>query len=262
MTALLRRLLRPLRRHMAARAPLAVGWVRRDPGAWLAGAIPGPSFSPPVPAQAALIERVAAETEALGAKPLWEGYRDAYARDAAMPWAGMAMARSSEEVRSQPRMGHVFAWLAATRRPGVIVEVGTAFGVSGMYWVAGLAQAGGGVLLTFDPNETWHAIARANIARIGPHAVAVPRTVEDALEETLGGRAVDLCFIDAIHTGAFVRAQLDLVLPHLSPGALVLLDDITFSGDMAACWAALAEDPRFRASLTLDQRVGVLERPA
>jgi len=262
MTALLRRLLRPLRRRLAARAPIAVGWVRRDAGSWLAGAIPGPTFSPPVPARAALIESIAAETEALGAQPLWEGYRDAYAKHAAMPWAGKAMSRSSEEVRSQPRMGHLFAWLAATRRPGVIVEVGTAFGVSGMYWVAGLAEAGGGVLLTFDPNETWHAIAKSNIARIGPQAVAVPRTVEDALEETLGGRAVDLCFIDAIHTGEFVRAQLDLILPRLSPGALVLLDDITFSDDMAACWAALADDTRFRASLTFDARVGVLERPA
>jgi predicted O-methyltransferase YrrM len=258
---MLRRLLRPLRRAAAARAPLTVGWVKRDAGSWLSANLAGPRFRPPAPPQAALIERIAAETEALGQKPLWEGYATAYARDAAMPWAGKAMARSSEEVRSQPRMGRVFAWLAATRRPGVIVEVGTAFGISGMYWVDGLAQAGGGALLTFDPNETWHAIAARNIARIGPHATAVPRTVEEALTPTLAGRAVDLCFIDAIHTGAFVRAQLALIMPHLSPGALVLLDDITFSDDMNSCWRALAADDRFRASLTLDDRVGLLELP-
>ncbi len=262
MAEMLRRLLRPLRQGLAARAPLSVGWIRRDAGSWLAAHLPGTSFRPPAPPQAALIETIAAETEALGRQALWEGYADAYKRDADMPWAGKAMARSSEEVRSQPRMGRVFAWLAATRKPGVIVEVGTAFGVSGMYWVAGLEQAGGGELLTFDPNETWHAIASRNIARISPRATAVPRTMEDALDGTLGGRAVDLCFIDAIHTGEFVRAQLDLILPRLSPGALVLLDDITFSDDMAACWRALAADPQFRASLALDARVGLLELPA
>ena len=128
--------------------------------------------------------------------------------------------------------------------------------------MAGLEQAGTGELITFDPNETWHAIAKANVARISPRATAVPRTMEDALADTLGDRPVDLCFIDAIHTGGFVRAQLDLILPRLAPAALVLLDDITFSDDMAACWRALAEDKRFHASLTLDDRVGLLELPA
>ncbi len=258
---MLRRLLRPLRRHLAARAPLTVGWVKHDPGSWLAAHLAGPRFRPPAPPQAGLIERIAAETEALGRQALWEGYRAAYARDGAMPWANKEMARSSEEVRSQPRMGRVFSWLAATRKPGVIVEVGTAFGISGMYWVGGLEQAGSGTLLTFDPNETWHSIAVRNMARIGSRAIAVARTVEDSLDETLAGRRIDLCFIDAIHTGEFVRAQLALLLPHMTPGALILLDDITFSDDMKGCWQELALDERFRASLTLDQRVGLLELP-
>jgi predicted O-methyltransferase YrrM len=130
-----------------------------------------------------------------------------------------------------------------------------------MYWVGGLEQAGSGTLLTFDPNETWHSIAVRNMARIGSRAIAVARTVEDSLDETLAGRRIDLCFIDAIHTGEFVRAQLALLLPHMTPGALILLDDITFSDDMKGCWQELALDERFRASLTLDQRVGLLELP-
>lgn len=259
---MLRRLLRPVRRHLAARAPLDIAWLRQAQGSWLAANLPGPRFRPPAPPQVGLIERIAAETEALGRKALWEGYRAAYARDGAMPWADREMARSSEEVRSQPRMGRLFAWLAATRSPGVIVEVGTAFGISGMYWVAGLEQAGAGTLLTFDPNETWHEIAARNIARIGTRATAVPRTVEDGLGDVLAGRRIDLCFIDAIHTEAFVTAQLDLLFPHLSPSALVLLDDITFSDDMAACWRTLAADARFCAALSLDSRVGILELPA
>jgi predicted O-methyltransferase YrrM len=158
-------------------------------------------------------------------------------------------------------MGRFFAWLAATRRPEVIVEIGTAFGISGMYWAAGLEQAGRGFLITFDPNETWHLIARQNIARISSSAIAVPRTVEEGLDATLEGRSIDICFIDAIHTGDFVRSQISQVLPHMKPGALLLVDDITFSDDMKECWGALSLDQRFRASLTVDERVGLLELP-
>jgi predicted O-methyltransferase YrrM len=113
-------------------------------------------------------------------------------------------------------MGRFFAWLATARGAEIVVEVGTAFGISGMYWAAGLEQA---------------------------------------------GRQVDIAFIDAIHTGAFVRSQVDLLLPGMKPGGLLLVDDITFSGDMRKCWSDLAMDERFCAALTLDSRVGLLELP-
>lgn len=258
---MLRRMLRRARGSLAARTPLSVEWARRDPGSWIAANIPTPRFRPPAPPQARLIERIAAETEALGRRALWDGYRSAYTQDNSMPWADREMARSSEEVRSQPRMGRFFAWLATARGAEIVVEVGTAFGISGMYWAAGLEQAGRGLLLTFDPNETWHLIAKGNIARISPRAVAVPTTVEDGLDAALAGRQVDIAFIDAIHTGAFVRSQVDLLLPGMKPGGLLLVDDITFSGDMRKCWSDLAMDERFCAALTLDSRVGLLELP-
>ena len=62
-------------------------------------------------------------------------------------------------------------------------------------------------------------------------------------------------------TGAFVRSQIDLLIPCMKPGGLLLVDDITFSDDMRKCWSALAMDERFRATLTLDSRVGLVELP-
>lgn len=258
-SSLLHRAFRRMKRGIEARRSLAVASVRHDPDAWISETLQGQRFRPPAPPQVALIERIAAETEALGRHALWEGYRSAYAQDKSMPWADREMARSSEEVRSQPRMGRFFSWLAATRGPEVVVEIGTAFGISGMYWAAGIEMAGKGLLLTFDPNETWHLIAKKNIARISSRAIAIPLAVEDALDVTLEGRQIDICFIDAIHTSEFVRSQILQVLPHMKPGALLLVDDITFSDDMKACWGALSLDQRFRASLTLDERVGLLE---
>ncbi len=67
-----------------------------------------------------------------------------------------------------------------------------------------------------------------------------------------------LAFIDAIHTSAFVEPQFELVARRLSPGGLIVLDDIDFSPDMWSCWQKLREDRRVLASAELD-RVGLVE---
>jgi predicted O-methyltransferase YrrM len=250
---------RRVARRLGLRALLAprempIQWTRRAPG-WLADNMPGPVLRPPAAPAKREIERRARLTEAKGPQPLWSGYRAVASYRA---HAG-GETRTSEDVRTQPVMGDAFAWLAARRRPGVLVECGSAFGVSGMYWLSGLEQAGAGEFLGFEPNEIWAAIAEENLAAIGRRFRLVRGTFEDHLDAVLGGRPIDLAFIDAIHTSAFVNAQYDIVRRHAGPGALVLLDDITFSDDMAACWRDVAERPEVRASLSIAGRVGVVE---
>jgi predicted O-methyltransferase YrrM len=52
-----------------------------------------------------------------------------------------------------PAQGDASLHLATALKPRLVVEVGTAFGVSGMYWLLGLR--GSGRLVTFDPNNVW-----------------------------------------------------------------------------------------------------------
>lgn len=228
---------------------LPVTWHRREPGSWLAQHVSS-ALSPTPGPLAARIEARARATHELGPQPLWEGYG---ANNRFGP------TRRPNDVRTASVMGDWFTELVRARRPEVVVELGTAFGVSGMYFLAGLEANGAGCLYTFEPNERWAILAQPNLAAIGARFRLTRGTFEARVDEALAGRRIDLAFIDAIHTPEFVLPQLELILARSSHGALVLLDDIHFSPDMRACWAELAESARFRASLSLAGRVGVLE---
>jgi predicted O-methyltransferase YrrM len=230
---------------------LPVHWVRRDGASWLAARFRTAGFEPVPGEHAERIEALARQTQALGAQPLWEGYAG-HNRGGAT--------RSPDEVRTAAAMGNAYTFLVRRRRPGIVVEFGTAFGVSGMYFLAGLEANDHGRLLTFEPNATWAGIARDNLAQIGERFELTVGTFEEHVDRVLPpGERIDMAFVDAIHTRAFVLPQLEIVLARAAPGAIVILDDIDFSDDMRACWHDVARDRRFRASLALGERVGVVE---
>lgn len=239
----------------ASRAPvdggIPVRWIRRDDDAVLAACFPHAACVPPSGAQAERIETLARQTQALGAQPLWDGYAG-HNRGGAT--------RTSDDVRTAEATGNAYTELVRQLCPDVVVEFGTAFGVSGMYFLAGLEANGHGALYTFEPNAVWAAIARDNLRRIGERFRLTVGTFEGHVDDVLppGGR-IDLAFIDAIHTRDFVLPQLEIVLARSARGAIVILDDIDFSDDMRACWKEVAHDPRFRASLSLGGRVGLVE---
>lgn len=232
---------------------LSVSFVVANPG-WLRSRLPAGAFRPPRPPDYAQIEQRAAETQRAGPKPLWDGYRAvaAYARS-------VTEDRTSDDVRSDAATGCLFAWLACERKPTTIVEIGTAFGVSGMYWLAGLKADETGRLVTFEPNAAWAAIADANLRAISGRYRLIQGTFEEAADGVLAGTTIDIAFVDAIHSGEFVRRELAILRNYAAPGALVLLDDVNFSDDMRACWNAVAAGPDVRASALVGGRVGILE---
>ena len=129
-----------------------------------------------------------------------------------------------------------------------------------MYWLSGLESTRSGKLLTFEPNREWAAIARENLRAISNSFELTEGTFEDNVQAALGDRRIlDIAFIDAIHTSAFVLPQFELVLQRLKPGGLVLFDDIDFSDDMGDCWRQIAQDRRVCASVALADHVGLVE---
>lgn len=235
-------------------AALSVAYVQ-DRAGWLRSNLPpGPLRTPPFDG-AARIEERAAWTESQGPQPLWEGY--ANIENYRKPTAGST--RLPSQVRTQPVVGAFFHWLTLMRRPDTIVEFGTAFGVSGMYWLSALETNRRGRLLTFEPNAAWAAIAAQNLAAIGSRFNLTVGTFEDTIESALGDGRIDIAFVDAIHTSDFVLRQFALLQPRMSAGGLVLIDDINFSADMAAAWTAIARDPAIHASATLGRRLGIVE---
>jgi predicted O-methyltransferase YrrM len=200
------------------------------------------------------VEARAKETQAFGDRPLWEGYRGVQQ----YPTSTVGV-RSSNQVRTPAVNGTLFAWLAEQRAPDIVVEFGTAFGVSGMYWLTGLKRAGGGWLFTYEPNTDWSAIADASLAAISPDYTLTEGMFEDNAAATLAPASCDIAFIDAIHTSDFVLRQWQVLTPFMRPGGLVLFDDIGFSKDMAQCWDSLAAMPEAKASLRFGNRLGIVE---
>lgn len=125
--------------------------------------------------------------------------------------------------------GRALAVLAANRRR--IVEVGTAIGYSTL-WMA-LAQPAGGTIVTIDPNpertsrarEFWRSagVADEAVTIVGQPALAAFEAGVSALDGPF-----DLAFIDALKSE--YQDYLDALLPRLAPGALVVADNVLWSG--------------------------------
>jgi caffeoyl-CoA O-methyltransferase len=157
--------------------------------------------------------------------------------------------------------GRVLSALAAGRRR--IVEVGTAFGFSTL-WLA-LGQPADGTIVTIDPDRSRTDRARAWWREAGIDDVRITVVTAKALEAFASGeRALagpfDLAFIDALKPE--YGAYLDALIPRLAPGALVLADNVLWSGRTAdpanddpetvalrAFDARVLGDPRFTATI-------------
>jgi predicted O-methyltransferase YrrM len=192
-----------------------------------------------------MIERRARRTNALGPQTLWEGYGE------------LSATRLPDGVRTTEALGCLYARLVEWTRPAVVVEVGTAFGVSGMYWLAGLERTGSGVLVTYEPNAAWREIALKNLSAVGERYVSILDKFEEGLAHLPG--PIDIAFLDGIHTDEFVSPQLEICFERASRGALILIDDIDFSADMKRGWQRWSQDERVVASVELGTRVGMLE---
>ena len=147
--------------------------------------------------------------------------------------------------------GRVLAALAAGRRR--VVEVGTAFGFSTL-WLA-LGQPPDGTIVTVDPDRSRTDRARAWWREAGIDDARITVVTAKALEAFASGEPAlagpfDLAFIDALKPE--YGAYLDALIPRLAPGALVLADNVLWSGRTAD---PANEDPETVALRAFDARV-------
>jgi predicted O-methyltransferase YrrM len=159
----------------------------------------------------------------------------------------------------------ILAVLAGDR--GRIVEVGTAYGYSTL-WLA-LGQPADGTIVTIDPDRSRTDLAREWWRQAGiadERIVVVNRPALDAFAAGAAEPALvgpfDLAFIDALKPEYL--AYLEALVPRLVPGALVVADNVLWSGrasgdrparpgdDTDAIRAfdtAVLRDPRFSATI-------------
>jgi predicted O-methyltransferase YrrM len=151
--------------------------------------------------------------------------------------------------------GRVLSVLAGGRRR--IVEVGTAYGFSTL-WLA-LGQPADGTIVTIDPDTERTDLARgwwreAGIAdeRIRVVTAKALEAFERA-EPALTG-PFDLAFIDALKPeySAYLEA---LTAGRLAPGALVLADNVLWSGRVSGATPVGDEDRNTEALRDFSRRV-------
>jgi predicted O-methyltransferase YrrM len=233
-----------LRVYFPARHSLSLHWRRR--GGWIGEHL---LEAVPLAPRKRRIEQLAFQTNRRGPHALADAYGDATGT------------RHPNEVRSASRLGDLYAWLVLQRRPETVVEFGSAFGVSGMYFMTGLQAAGSGHLYSFEINPSWADIAETNIRSLGSALTLTRGSFEDHVDRTVPG-PIDLAFVDGIHSYEFVTQQFALLLQRMRPGGLLLFDDINFSrlgARMQEAWQEIAGHPQVVAAVEVQRQLGIVE---
>jgi caffeoyl-CoA O-methyltransferase len=142
--------------------------------------------------------------------------------------------------------GRVLAALAAGRRR--VVEVGTAIGYSTL-WLA-LGQPADGTIVTIDPDASRTDRARgwwraAGVADERIVQVTAPALEAFAAELPALTGPFDLAFIDALKPE--YEGYLAALVPRLAPGALVVADNVLWSGRVSGARPSPADDESTRA---------------
>jgi predicted O-methyltransferase YrrM len=133
--------------------------------------------------------------------------------------------KSKDDSWQIPRIeGELLHHIALSAKAKVIVEVGSSYGFSGLFWGAAMKETGG-TLHTIDINEKKFDASKAAFAKAG---------LADVIENHLGDAQavlhrmpgpIDIAFIDADKPAC--RAYFDLVWPKLSAGGCVITDNAT-----------------------------------
>jgi predicted O-methyltransferase YrrM len=122
-----------------------------------------------------------------------------------------------------PDTGRLLWILARASRAARILEIGTSNAYSTI-WLADAARAVGGRVTTLERDPDKVRLAQDNLARAGLAAWVEIR--EGPAAETLNALPgpFDLAFLDADRTS--YRPYLELVVPKLAPGALLVADNV------------------------------------
>ena len=122
-----------------------------------------------------------------------------------------------------------------------IVEFGTSFGVSTIYFAAALRDSGGGVVIgsELESGKVAKAVRHLTDAGLSEYADIRPGDALQTLGDT--GGTIDMLFLDGWKE--LYLDVLHLVAPNLRPGSVVLADDVTLFPDQLAVYLKYVRDP-------------------
>lgn len=147
--------------------------------------------------------------------------------------AALYRATQTQLLRGRMASGHhqglFLKMLVQLTRAQRIVEIGTFSGYSALALASGYE---GAKVITFEINDEQEDFTRPWIEG-SPWADRVELVIGDALElipQRADMHDIDLCFIDA--NKRYYQAYLDLLLPRMRPGGLIICDNTLWDGHL------------------------------
>lgn len=140
---------------------------------------------------------------------------------------------------------HLVAWVQPMRA----LELGTQLGISALYQASALR--GKASLTTVEGSAELAAIAHENWAQC-PMTPAINSVVSPF--DAFLGQALepwDYVLLDGHHDEAATLRYFEMLLPQLTEGACVVLDDIRWSRGMHRAWQRVQEHPEVSVSVDL-----------
>jgi len=178
--------------------------------------------------------------------------------------AGMLFEISS----SLARKGRVLWNIVRVARCSRALELGTAYGMSGLFMLESMRDTqGGGHLTTVEIAEPQFSLAAKTLqGRFGDAVTCVKGSTDEVLPEVAKRAApIDLLFHDASHSRVAYERDFAAVVDHLAPGALVIFDDIrwedprfhTGPADTHAGWSSVVAHSRIVRAAEIDASIGL-----
>jgi predicted O-methyltransferase YrrM len=147
-----------------------------------------------------------------------------------------------------PRLGKLLFRIARHYQPATILELGTSLGLSAAYLAAGAPY---GRVFTLEGAPAVADAAGRNLRSLGLDATVVTGHFDEQLVPLLRRLPpIDLAFVDGNHRREPTLRYFDLLMRHSARSAVLIFDDIHWSSEMEAAWAAIKRDPR--VYLTID----------
>jgi len=140
-------------------------------------------------------------------------------------------------------------------QPETAIELGTCIGISAAYQSAAQQLNGKGQLVSIEGSEAIAELAKKNLESLGLTNVEIlSGTFTKILPEIFAKTStLDYVFIDGHHDEQATIAYFEMLLPFLSPEAILVFDDISWSSGMRKAWEKIRK--HFAVSFSVDLKM-------
>jgi|GEM_PF-4917297 len=152
----------------------------------------------------------------------------------------------------KPSYGQMLYALVRDFKPQQCLELGTCLGISSAFIASALQLNGGGSLVTFEGSASRSGYAQSVLKELELENIehVVGPFQQTLVPQLKNYRALDFCYIDGHHDGKATVSYFESILPLLTEGAVVVIDDITWSGGMKEAWSEIKS--REEVALSVD----------